>query len=190
VNHGTFAGLLDEPSATNAVRTRVDLVCFSGDKLLGGPQAGLIVGRQKMITALMADPLYRALRPDKLAIGLLERTLLSYLNKANNLPCWEMASLPVDALKKGAEEIVSLIDSQSVSSVALKSSFGGGSLPEYEFDSYGIRIAGDPVILSSRLREFTIPVICRSASGGVLIDMRTVLPEYHSLLADAIRSCL
>jgi L-seryl-tRNA(Ser) seleniumtransferase len=180
----------DEPTISAGVRTQADLLCFSGDKLLGGPQAGLIVGRQKMIAALLKDPLYRALRPDKLTIGLLEKTLLSHLTGSNNIPCWEMAAIPVDELKRRADEIVSAVNNPNVSSSAMKSSFGGGSLPEYEFDSCGIKIAGDSVSLSRKLLHFETPIVCRSIASGVLIDLRTVLPEYLSTLTDAIISCL
>jgi L-seryl-tRNA(Ser) seleniumtransferase len=184
-----FTGNISEPAAWEAVHTGADLVCFSGDKLLGGPQAGLIVGRERLISTLLKDPLYRAFRLDKLTIGLLERALLSHL-RGQPLPCWEMASFPVDELKHVTEEIVSTLASPKVSGVDLKSSFGGGSLPEYEFPSFGLKVSGDPVVLSKKLLHFSTPIVCRSASGGVLIDMRTVMPEQINILIDAIRSCL
>jgi L-seryl-tRNA(Ser) seleniumtransferase len=185
----SFSGRLAEPTISSAVRTGADLVCFSGDKLLGGPQAGLIVGRGKMILALLADPLYRAFRLDKLAIGLLESTLLAHL-RGEPLPCWEMASYAVEELKARADEVVNAFDNSRISSTKLKSSFGGGSLPDFEFDSYGLKIEGDPVALSQKLLAFSTPVICRAAASGVLLDLRTVAPEYIPTLIDAIRTCL
>ena len=182
--------IIDEPTLGAAIRSHADLVCFSGDKLLGGPQAGMIVGPQKLISSLLKDPLYRALRLDKLTIGLLEKTLLSHLNGTDSIPIWEMAELAIDELKKRADEIVATVSNPIVSSTLMKASFGGGSLPEYEFDSFGIRIAGDPVSLSRRLMDFETPVICRSTASGILIDLRTVMPEYLSFLTDAIISCL
>lgn len=179
-----------EPDIKKAVRTGADLVCFSGDKLLGGPQAGLIVGKKKYITALLRDPLYRVFRPDKLTIGMTEKTIHAYLTGNTENPCWRLAKIPVESLKKRAESIVRLVHNKDVTSTLLKSSFGGGSLPEYEYDSYGIKIMGDPAAISSKLRSNSPPVIVRSSASGVMIDLRTVFPEQGQLLIDAIRSCL
>jgi L-seryl-tRNA(Ser) seleniumtransferase len=184
-----FGDKLDEPTVSSAVRTGADLVCFSGDKLLGGPQAGLIVGKEKKIAALLKDPLYRAFRLDKLAIGLLETTLLAHL-RGEPLPCWEMAAISQDQLRKRCDEIVASISSSRVTATELKSSFGGGSLPEYEFDSSGIRIEGDPVTLSQQLLIYSSPVVCRLSSKGIMIDLRTVSVEQIPTLIDAIKSCL
>lgn len=181
---------LDEPDVTGAVKTGADLVCFSGDKLLGGPQAGLIVGKQRRISALLKDPIYRVIRPDKLTIGLIEKTLLEYLTGKSVNPCREMASIPLENLKKRADAIVEAIQSPDVRGIDLKSSFGGGSLPEYEFDSFGIKISGNAASLSGRLRSASIPVISRSTASGVLIDLRTVFPDQDESLIEAIRSCL
>jgi L-seryl-tRNA(Ser) seleniumtransferase len=190
IDAGGQYGFLDEPTLNAAVHSHADLICFSGDKLLGGPQAGLIVGRQKLISALLKDQLYRAFRLDKLTIGLLEKTLLAQLTGTNNVPIWEMAKLPIDELKKRAEEIISTLNNPIVTAIAMKASFGGGSLPEYEFDSFGIKVAGDPLSLSRKLLNYDTPIVCRSIPTGILIDLRTVMPEYLSILADAIISCL
>jgi len=186
---GGLGGQLDEPSVPTAVRTGADLVCFSGDKLLAGPQSGLIAGKEKLIGRLIKDPLYRTFRLDKLTIGLLEKTLLAYL-RGTPLPAWELANTPIDLLKAKADEVVEAINNPAATPTPLKSSFGGGSLPEYEFDSFGIRIAGDPMDLSRRLLRYSTPVVCRNVSNAVLIDLRTVMPECYSTLIDAIRSCL
>ena len=181
---------LDEPDVISAVKTGADLVCFSGDKLLGGPQAGLIVGRQRRISALLKDPIYRVIRPDKLTIGLMEKTLLEYLTSKSVNPCHTMASISIDSLKKRANVILAAVKRPDIKAVDLKSSFGGGSLPEYEFDSFGIKIAGNAVTLSGKLKAASIPVICRSIASGVLIDLRTVSPDQDGSLIEAIRSCL
>jgi L-seryl-tRNA(Ser) seleniumtransferase len=186
---GGLGGQLDEPAVPTAVRTGADLVCFSGDKLFGGPQAGLIAGKEKLIGRLIKDPLYRTFRLDKLTIGLLEKTLFAYL-RGTPLPAWELANAPVDLLKAKADEVVEAINNPAATSTPLRSSFGGGSLPEYEFDSFGIRITGDPIDLTRRLLSYATPVVCRSVSNAVLIDLRTVMPECYSTLIDAIRSCL
>jgi L-seryl-tRNA(Ser) seleniumtransferase len=180
----------DEPDIRWAVRTGADLVCFSGDKLLGGPQAGLIVGKKKRISSLLKDPIYRVLRPDKLTIGLLEKTLLGYSAGMTGNLCWRLASVSVDDLKRRAACIAEKISDSDVTAVKLKSSFGGGALPEYTFDSFGLRLSGDAALLSKKLRQFHTPVIVRNAPGHILIDMRTVLPEQDDILIDAIKSCL
>jgi L-seryl-tRNA(Ser) seleniumtransferase len=179
-----------EPDIVTAVRTGADLVCFSGDKLLGGPQAGLIVGRKKYISSLLKDPLYRVMRPDKLTIGLMEKTLLGYLRKYDTNPCWELASISQESLKIRAESIVTNLNKKNVEISALRSSFGGGSLPEYEYDSYGIKINGKSTSLSSKLRSFSPPVITRSTPSGVMIDLRTVFPHQDTILTEAIKACL
>jgi L-seryl-tRNA(Ser) seleniumtransferase len=189
IGTGAFAAKLSEPNVSQAVRTGADLVCFSGDKLLGGPQAGLIVGREKLISAIMKDPLYRAFRLDKLAIGLLEATLLAHL-RGEPLPCWEMASIERDELRARADEIVLSLSEPRVTPTMLSSSFGGGSLPEYEFDSFGVKIEGDSTILTKKLLAYPTPIVSRTISGGVVIDLRTVLPEQMPTLIDAIKSCL
>ncbi len=189
IDTGGFPGNLDEPTVFSAMRSGADVVCFSGDKLLGGPQAGLIIGREKIIGALLKDPLYRAFRLDKLTIGLLEQTLLRHL-RGEPLPCWEMASRPVDELMRKAEEIASAVGKESVSPTKLKSSFGGGSIPEFEFDSFGLKIKGNAVTLSDRLRRLRPAIVCRTASDGVLLDLRTVFPEQYPTLIDALRLCL
>jgi L-seryl-tRNA(Ser) seleniumtransferase len=130
------------------------------------------------------------MRPDKLTIGLMEKNLLDYLRKKGTNPCWELASISPASLKKRAETIVKKLADKNAEIVALKSSFGGGSLPEYEYDSFGIKINGKPSSLSRQLRSFSPPVIARSAPSGVLIDLRTVFPHQDSILAEAIKTCL
>ncbi len=180
----------DEPDIKTAVRTGADLVCFSGDKLLGGPQAGLIVGKKRYVSALLKDPLYRVVRPDKLTIGLMEGTLLKYAGGKVDSLCRSIASISVDNLKKRADKIVAEIDNSRLTTIDLKSSFGGGSLPEYEFSSVGLKISGNGLAISEKLRDFAVPIIVRTASSGVKIDLRTVLPRQDKILIDAIRSCL
>jgi L-seryl-tRNA(Ser) seleniumtransferase len=181
---------VSEPDIKKAVRTGADLVCFSGDKLLGGPQAGVIVGKKRYIAALLKDPLYRVFRPDKLTIGLMEKTILAYLTNKDSNPCWRLATTTAESLKIRAESITISVNNKNVNSTPLKSSFGGGSLPEYEYDSYGIKIGGRPTAISLKLRSHSPPVIVRSASSSVLIDLRTVFPEQDRILIEAIKSCM
>lgn len=188
----TFPGLAssNEPDVGSAVRTGADIVCFSGDKLLGGPQAGLIIGKRRRIAAILKNPLYRVVRPDKLTIGLMERTLVGYLRDDHQNPYREMASATVRELQFRAEKIVEKLHSAKVKAIELKSSFGGGSSPEYEFESFGIKIEGDSSSLSRRLRGASVPVVSRSSASGVSIDLRTVIPHQDKDLIEAIRSCL
>jgi L-seryl-tRNA(Ser) seleniumtransferase len=189
IDSGGTTARIEEPSISSAVRTGADLVCFSGDKLLGGPQGGLIVGKEKLISRLSKDPLYRAFRLDKLSIGLLEATLLSHL-RGEPLPCWEMANLTVAQLKTRADEIVETIRDPRVKAIGQSSSFGGGSLPDYQFDSCGIMVEGAAQTLSRRLLSYPTAVVCKTSSNGIIIDLRTVGIEQTPTLIDAIRSCL
>jgi len=101
-----------------------------------------------------------------------------------------MAAIKWDELRARADEIVLSVSDPRVTPAKLASSFGGGSLPEYEFESFGVRIEGDPRVLSQGLLGYAMPVVCRTASNGVMVDLRTVLPEQMPTLIDAIRSCL
>lgn len=183
-------GSLGEPDVGSAMRTGADIVCFSGDKLLGGPQAGLIVGNKKRIAGLLKDPLYRVVRPGKLTIGLLEKTLIGYLMGEDDSPYRRMASTTVRELRQRAEKIAEKLHNPKVKTLDLKSSFGGGSSPEFQFESFGIKIEGDPSQLSQKLREHSIAVVSRSSASGVTIDMRTVFPYQDEDLTEAIESCL
>ena len=119
-----------------------------------------------------------------------ELALLECLIGKSTNPCREMASISIANLKKRADAIVEAIQSPDIRAIDLKSSFGGGSLPEYEFDSFGIKISGDAVSLSGKLRAASVPVISRSIASGVLVDLRTVFPDQDEGLIEAIRSCL
>jgi len=180
----------DEPDIRLAVRSGADLVCYSGDKLLGGPQGGIIVGKKRLISALLKDPLYRVVRPDKLTIGMMEQTLLKYVSTEKRVSTWKIATASLEKLQKRAESIIAAVGRTEARMIKMKSSFGGGSLPDYDFESVGVRITGDSLILSRRLREYQIPIISRTSSTGIAIDLRTVMPEQDSLLINALKSCL
>jgi len=180
----------DEPDIKTAVRTGADIVCFSGDKLLGGPQCGLLVGKRKFISAMTADPLYRTFRPDKIAIGLMEMVIRDYLAGNHSLPIWMLAKTSSDTLKARAQHIIMACGSKNLSLVSTKSSFGGGSLPEYEIDSAGIFVEGESKIISEKLRKYDPPIIARITSKGVTIDLRTVFPNQDDILIAALKKCL
>ncbi|TAN22594.1 MAG: L-seryl-tRNA(Sec) selenium transferase [Actinomycetota bacterium] len=176
----TPSWLKGEPGAKQTLESGADLVTFSGDKLLGGPQAGIIAGAKKLVDACARHPLYRALRPGNLTLEAMADTIFAYLdNRADHLPLWKMAKIAPGELKTRAE----LLDSGAV--VRLKSTIGGGSLPGQEIDSYGIALSGDK---TSDLRKLKVPVIARMEGPDTVIDLRTVDIKDDSYLKSAIRS--
>ncbi len=174
--------LKGEPGAKQTLESGADLVTFSGDKLLGGPQAGVIAGAKQFVEACARHPLYRALRPGNLTLQAMEDTLLAYLDdRADQLPLWRMAKTTPQELKTRAESL----DLGRV--VQLKSTVGGGSLPGQEIDSYGIALSGDK---TSELRKLKIPIIARMEGSDTVIDLRTVDAEDDSYLGSVIRALI
>lgn len=158
-----------EPGARQTIENGADIVTFSGDKLLGGPQAGIIAGRADLVQACARHPLYRAMRAGNLVLNALQATMFAYLdNRADNLPLWRMAKIQPEELRKRAESI------GMGTVVPLKSAIGGGSLPGQEIDSFGIAIPGDK---TAALRQLRPPVIARMEGSSTVIDLRTVDPR-------------
>ncbi len=176
-------GLADEPSVRDAISADVDLTCFSGDKLFGGTQAGIIVGKKKFMEKVNAHPLYRACRPNKITLFLLERTLLSYLrgNAERDLPTPQLLSGQPTLLKMRAENISERLASAGIKSEIVKTRAltGGGSAPEIELPSYGIAIINDlpPDETSRRLRHAPTPVIGRIVDNRVILDLKAVFKD-------------
>ncbi len=160
------AWLRDEPGAKQTLEAGADLVTFSGDKLMGGPQAGIIAGKKGMVEVCARHPLYRALRPGNLVLEALAETAYAYLdNQADQLPIWKMAKASTDELRIRAENI-------GVGRVTpLRATIGGGSLPGQDIDSFGIALHGD---LTKKLRGLKIPVIARMEGSDTVIDLRTI----------------
>ncbi|MEI7644793.1 MAG: L-seryl-tRNA(Sec) selenium transferase [Chloroflexales bacterium] len=186
-------GLVAEPTVPESVAAGADLVTFSGDKLLGGPQAGLIVGKQDLVDQLKRHPLARALRLDKTTIAGLEATLLSYLRgrATEEIPVWRMIAAPLGGLRARAESLARrLADIGANVAVAdCASAVGGGSLPGATLPSAGVALAPGPRgadDLGRRLRTGQPAVVARVAEGRVVFDLRTVLPEQDEALAEAI----
>lgn len=185
-------GLAPEPTVQQAIATGADLVTFSGDKLLGGPQAGIIVGRRQLIEALKHHPLARALRLDKTTIAGLEATLQSYLrNRATEeIPVWQMISATPEAIRLRAVGCAAILGSQ-VEVVPCHSAVGGGSLPGETLPSYGVAVSTDqPDALARALRAGSTPVVGRIHEGRLLLDLRTVLPEQETMFVTAVRETL
>jgi len=180
--NGTILGFTLEPTIQQTVKAGLSLVSFSGDKLLGGPQAGIIVGKQEYIKRLRANQLTRALRVDKLTLAALEGTLRLYKDGGvEDIPVWRMLSLSLDTLKSAAAELVEALQPNSAISVELKedlSQVGGGAWPTVDLPTWvcAIRpIQGSVIELESFLRLGPVAILARIHKDRVLIDVRTLL---------------
>ena len=171
--------LREEPAVRQTLAAGATLVAFSGDKLLGGPQAGILAGRLDAVDACARHPLYRALRPGTLVLGALEQVALAYLERdGGRLPFWRMATMPLSDIRHRAEAIGAgkVVDCASVT--------GGGTLPGIEIPSVGIALDGD---VTAALRAATPkPVIARVEEHHTLLDLRTVHPDDDELVRAAV----
>jgi L-seryl-tRNA(Ser) seleniumtransferase len=188
-------GLAPEPTVGESVAAGADLVTFSGDKLLGGPQAGLIVGRAALVEQLRRHPLARALRVDKATIAALEATLLAYLRgrAIEEIPVWQMIAAPLAELRARAEAIAERLRAAEVAVEVLPcaSAVGGGSLPGETLPSFAVSPQTHaPDELARRLRLGVPPLVGRIAEGRLLLDMRTVLPAQDEELTRALLAVL
>jgi L-seryl-tRNA(Ser) seleniumtransferase len=171
--------LPDEPDAATALRAGADLVTASGDKLLGGPQAGLLLGTAELVHRLRRHPLARALRVDKLTLAALEATL-----RGPEPPARAMLHTPVDALRARAEALAAEL---GVPAVACTAAVGGGGAPGVELPSAGLAL---PVGAAAALRAGADPVVARVEHGRCVVDLRSVDPADDARLAAAIRVVL
>jgi len=192
-------GLVHEPTPRERLAAGADLVTFSGDKLVGGPQAGLIVGRRDLVGRLRRDPLARAMRPDKATLAAVAATLGLYRAGValGEIPTWRMIAAPAEGLRARATTLAAQVGAGSGASlaevdvVALRSTLGGGSLPGETLPSWGIAVrAPSPGALLATLRRGEPAVIGRIEDGRVVLDLRTVLPAHDRLLADALAAAL
>jgi L-seryl-tRNA(Ser) seleniumtransferase len=182
-------GLTAEPTIQESVTAGADLVTFSGDKLLGGPQAGLIVGRKQAIAQLQRHPLMRALRVDKTTLAGLEATLLAYLRGTahSEIPVWQMISTPLEALHERAGRLREQIGTGEL--IACMSAIGGGSLPGETIPSVALALDLPQVDrFAYQLRLADTAVVTRIHEGRVILDLRTVLPMQDQALVQAIQS--
>lgn len=178
--------LADEPAARQTLDGGAGLVMFSGDKLFGGPQAGIIAGDAELVRKCAAHPLARALRPGSLVLAALQATALAYLAEDGDaIPFWRMASLTVDQLRERA-------DAYGVGEIVdVMSTPGGGTLPGVEIPSIGVAVEGDQ---REALRELDHPIIARvdhddsSAGETTVLDLRTIHPDDDEVVAGALRS--
>jgi L-seryl-tRNA(Ser) seleniumtransferase len=177
-------GIHSEPSVQEIMRTGVDLLTFSGDKLLGGPQGGLIVGRKNLVSRIMKNPIARAMRVDKMTIAAFEATLMEYIDTdrcIDNIPVLRMLFQTPETIRTRAGRIRSMLKRQSpaaeVRIIRDISKAGGGSLPDAEFETYAVSVAPDQISvneLEQRLRLGSPSVIARIKDDALIIDARTV----------------
>lgn len=179
-------GLPSEPTVQEVVKSGIDVITFSGDKLLGGPQSGIIVGKEKIISRIKSNPLNRALRIDKFTLASLESVLRDYydpdavLKKNQTL---RMISDPPEIIKKRAQRFLRrtrplIGDSCSLNLVSTISRVGGGALPEYGLTSWAVELEPTAIKVSRLEKDFRtlpVPVIGRIENERLLIDFRTVL---------------
>jgi L-seryl-tRNA(Ser) seleniumtransferase len=184
----------NEPRVHDSVRAGADLTCFSGDKLLGGVQAGLIVGRTDLIAKIKKNPLYRTIRCDKLVFAITAQVLSAYLNgtQFEDIPVWRMIAMPVTALKSRAEAIVRACPGKDIAPVAADAYLGGGSTPGEAIPSLALSIRSsiNAGALAVRFRKYNPPIIGRVEENHFLLDLRTIPPDQDSLLIEAIKSIL
>lgn len=189
-------GLAHEPTPQESIASGMGLVFFSGDKLLGGPQAGIIVGKADLVERLERHPLARAMRIDKLNLAALTATLLHYLRKEaeEKIPVWRMISATEGAVKERAEKWNASAGSGG-EVVASRSAIGGGSLPGETLPTWCLALehplaSGGPEALTRRLRHGSPPVMARIEGDRTLLDPRTVLPEEEADLSQALKNAL
>jgi len=187
----TDFGLGHEPMIQESLDDGADLVCFSGDKLLGGPQAGIIVGRKDLLAKLKKHPLARAIRADKICLAALSATLLHYIKNESKqkIPIWRMISTPPDELQHRIQKWVSLLGQGRV--IQGQSTVGGGSLPGETLPTFLLSLSmRSPEKFLSHLRSDKIPVIARIQDDNVILDPRTVLPEQDNILITSLKKII
>jgi L-seryl-tRNA(Ser) seleniumtransferase len=193
---------VNEPVVRASIEAGASLITFSGDKMVGGPQAGLIAGKKELVARIRRHPLFRALRIDKLSIAALETTLSAYLaGNLDEVPALRMIRLGADSIRVRARDFVAGLRSQipagevDLDIVPGSSLIGGGSTPDRELPTYLIRIASarySAAQLEARLRKAPqgISVIARVESDRLVLDLRTVFPEQQAVLAATLSAVL
>ena len=182
-------GVDGEPGVLDSLRTGVDVVSYSGDKLLGGPQAGLISGRSDLVSRMRSNSLFRALRVDKLTYAALETTLLAYVKRDHDaIPALRMMRMSKDEIARRGQILIAQVKAQKLKLEPCdgESVIGGGAAPSAVLPTCLIAITHAGLSadeLSARLRDCAIPIIARVVEGRVLLDLRTVFPQQDALIA-------
>jgi len=203
---GTFVdfskyGLLKEPTVQESVKAGADIITFSGDKLLGGPQAGIIVGKNNIIEKIKKNPINRALRIDKLTLAALESTLRHYRNiekEMDAIPTLRLITLPFDHIESNAKTLFKMLENiddpkLSVSLIDIFSRPGGGSLPLLKLPSKGVGVKVEGIsanALEKQMRNDECPIIGRIEEDLFIMDLRTILADELQLIENAFKRIL
>ena len=190
-------GVSGEPSVWDSLRAGVDVVTYSGDKLLGGPQAGFISGQNDTVARIRANPLFRALRVDKLTYAALEATLLAYVRQDHNaIPAVRMMRLSAEEIGRRAQALADALRAKAprlqVEAVEGASVIGGGAAPGATLPTVLLAVTCEGLSadeLAARLRAHQPPIVTRVEQGKVLLDLRTVFPEQDAIVAAALNQC-
>jgi L-seryl-tRNA(Ser) seleniumtransferase len=190
---------IDEPTVSESVKTGADVITFSGDKLLGGPQAGIIIGKKHFIDLMKNHQLARVVRVDKMTLAALESTFREYLDKEeafSKIPLLSMIGVSLDELKSRAEALAEKVkastDAFEIEIVKSRGQIGGGSTPNQFLHSYALSITSEnisPERIERDLRSCEIPVISRINQDRVLIDLRTIASEEIDITAEGLIAC-
>lgn len=192
-------GLLHEPTVAEEIAAGIDLVAVSGDKLLGGPQCGIIFGRADLLATIKRNPLLRALRVDKLILAALAGTLQLYLepDRLDEVPFFTMLKTPVDALLQRAHAICAALREKEIGAriepCKTEAATGGGTLPQARIPSAGIAVLASDCSadeLAARLRAARPPIIGRVENAALIIDLRCVFPREDATIIDALARAL
>lgn len=187
---------MTEPTVPDALASGADLVLFSGDKLLGGPQAGIAVGKKEYIEAMKRHPLARAVRMDKMNFAALEATLESYRNPLTarrEIPVLAMLTKPAEAIKKEAEALAEELNAMGFTATVEpdKSQVGGGSCPGESLDTFVVAVKSEKFSaaeMEAALRRYNTPIVLRIAKDHILIDPRTLQPGDDEIISDGFKS--
>lgn len=189
-------GLRDEPTVRESVAAGMDVVCFSGDKLLGGPQAGIIVGREEYLCRLRAHPLYRAMRLDKMTLAALEATLRAYAEDRaeTEIPTLSMLAATPEALRMRAQRLCALAREAGVEAEVIpeEDQVGGGSVPTQTLPTFAVAVTparGGVDALEAAMRRRERPVVGRVARDRYLLDARTLREDELSEIVRALKDC-
>ena len=189
-------GIREEPTVQDAVKAGVDVLSFSGDKLLGGPQAGIILGKKQYLDILKRHPLARAMRVDKLTLAALEATLQAYADgtELQEIPVLSMLARKPEDLRRSADDLCASLRNLGAAAqvVPAESPVGGGSVPTQTLPSFAVAVtpADSAAALEARLRQRPRPIIVRIAHDRCLLDMRTLFPADHDEIVAAFREIL
>ena len=189
-----------ETDVSSRLNTGVDAICLSGDKLLGGPQAGIVLGKNHIVRALKSNPLARALRLDKLSIAALDATLRDTLSRdsAQGPPLWFQLSVRIEKLLENAQNLGHLLEGLEVPGLFVQvekatAPVGGGSVPGFAVESAVVRIGGAPIgveSLARQLRSCPVPIMARIQDNSVLFDVRTLLSGDNEIICNSMKVLL